>query len=93
VTTLLQIRLALHAGMWFSSMQRASKKLDASPIHIYVMQELKKNLIKEMVALLFFVCIVIYLIGIDILDPAVFSDTVWCHLISYVSVNKQNSKI
>jgi len=92
VTTILQIRLALHAGMWFSSMQRASKKLGASPIHIHVMQELK-NLIKEMVALLFFVCILIYLIGIDILDPAIFSDAAWCHLNSYVSVNKQNSKI
>lgn len=89
---LLQIRLALHVAMWFSSMQRASKKQAASPIHIHVMQELK-NLIKEMVALLFFVCIFIYLIGIDILDPAVFSDAVWCHLNSYVSVNKQNSKI
>ena len=62
------------------------------PIHIHVMQELE-NLIKEMVALLFFVCIFIYLIGIDILDPAVFSDSVWCHLNSYVSVSKQNSKI
>jgi len=92
VIPLLQIRLALHAGMWFSSMQRVSKKLGACPVHIDVMQE-HKNVIKEMVALLFFVCIFIYLIGIDILDPAVFSDAVWCRLNSYVSVSKQNSKI
>jgi hypothetical protein len=90
MTTLLQLRLALQAGMWFSSMQRASKKLGASPVHIHVVQELQ-NLINEMVASLFFVCIFMYLIGIDILDPAVFSDTVWCHLSSYVSGNKQNS--
>jgi len=46
-----------------------------------------------MVALLFFVCVFIYLSGIDILVPVVFSDTVWCHLNSYVLLNKQNSKI
>jgi len=56
-------------------MQRTSKKLGASPVHIHVVQELQ-NLIKEMVASLSFVCVFMYLIGIDILDPAVYSDTV-----------------
>lgn len=41
MTTLLQITLALHAGMWFSSMQRANKKLSASPICIHDVQELR----------------------------------------------------
>jgi hypothetical protein len=66
VTTILQIRFALQAGMWFSSMQRAIKKLRASPFHIHLMQALKK-LIKEMVAIFFFVLhLKIDLIAVDI---------------------------
>jgi hypothetical protein len=66
VTTILQVRFALQSGMWFSSMQRAIKKLHASPFHLHLMQELK-NLIKEIVAILFFVLHVkIDLIAIDI---------------------------